>query len=685
MSLTPKVTVRAPSSSGITAILEQGSASLPSIATAAQSGLYRLAGSDGVGVSVNGTARVEVSQGNVSVVGNTRVTTTSMAQYGGGRRVDGLPRIQPTWQNLGSYADPSGLKVSLTLANVTTYGTSVKSAGTVRQTTLANRPTYVPADATDGRPAIAFDRTSTQYLTGDSMTFNCGTNGGLTAVVMVKLSGTPSSYENVFFGINSESGYYILCERNNARNQLGFYVRNATTLVASGFTSTTLSQERWYVLAFRVRSVAGTWTAQCYENGVLTDSMTPTAAIADRTWTWFSVGAQPWGPLNGAMRYLGLWDRPLTDAELTRVTEAARIYPDLQGVPPILRYLQGSRDSCLVESSSDMIVPGPTGFGGGLHIAGAVVLPDGRIFCPPNAYQNIARLVDPRTNVVTSAALPYAANGDSPYQGSVLLPNGKVFLLPRYATYGLTFDPATDTATTNNVTFSGTPTHQGGVLLPSGQVFLAPYNATYALLYDYVSDSLSTPTPVFPGSAAFNGATLMADGRVFCVPWNGTTARIFNPITSEISTPSGTYPGSQGAFGGAVLLPDGRIFIVPYNSTTARIYDAQSDILSTPNGTYPGNAAYRSAVLTACGRVALIPNNAANAVIWDPQSDTLSTARGTVASPDRSYWGGVLLPDGRIFMTPCNKTQALYLVTGGTGFASLPNNVLLSPWLNNKH
>jgi hypothetical protein len=683
MSLSTQFTLRPPGTAQTTAVLDAGSATSPAVFTASQSGIYRDPGG-ALGISVNGVPRVLAHAGNVALLGDSInaanvLSATHSLTIGGERKVDGLPAVQPTWRNLGSYADPPTPALQLTMSNVTTYQNTVTNWGSTSQTNVTNRPTYVTKDPLDGTPAIQFDRTAVQSLQGTPVTMNCETNGGLTILLMFKFTGSPLSYE-VPLWLTSSSGVTfdrINIERVVLSSRIRLTIQNGYNIIATGDID--VVQNTWNVIAYRHLNIVGQWTLERFLNGnkIGLGQTFSNIAITNRTLYNVLVGVGG-AYFNGSIRYLGVWDRPLSDAELAKVTEAARVYPDIQGIAPISRFLQGSRDACMVEPASDMILPGPAGFPGTIGLAGAVLLPDGRIFCPP--YNGTtARLVDTRTNTVSTPNLTVPSGAS--FQGSVLLPNGQIYLVPRVSTYGLTFDPATDTATTSAVTFDGT-IMSGGVLLPSGQVFVSPYNATYALLYDYISDSLSTPSAVFPGNAAFFGATLMADGNVFCVPWNSTTARIFNPVTQTLSTPSGTYPGST-AFAGGVLLPDSRIFLVPYASTTARVYDAQTDTLSTPNGTYQ-TTGYRGGVLTACGRVAMIPYNAANAVLWDPQSDTLTTARGTIDAPDRSYWGGVLVPDGRIFMTPCNKTQSMYLYAGGWGLAQLPNNVLMSPWLNNK-
>ena len=73
----------------------------------------------------------------------------------------------------------------------------------------------------------------------------------------------------------------------------------------------------------------------------------------------------------------------------------------------------------------------------------------------------------------------------------------------------------------------------GGVLLPDGRVFCVPRNSTTARIYDPITDTVTTPVGTYPGGNAFYGGVLLPDGRVFCVPYYSTTARIYgNPLPS---------------------------------------------------------------------------------------------------------------------------------------------------------
>ena len=104
------------------------------------------------------------------------------------------------------------------------------------------------------------------------------------------------------------------------------------------------------------------------------------------------------------------------------------------------------------------------------------------------------------------------------------------------------------------------------------------------------------------------------------------------------------------------------------------------DTLTTPTGTYPGIYAYFGGVLLPDGRVFCVPYNATSARIYDPVTNTLTTPPGTYPGSS-AYAGGVLLPDGRVFCDPRNATSAR-IYGGISNLAPLDLNFVTSPYFN---
>ena len=102
-----------------------------------------------------------------------------------------------------------------------------------------------------------------------------------------------------------------------------------------------------------------------------------------------------------------------------------------------------------------------------------------------------------------------------------------------------------------------------------------------------------------------------------------------------------------------------------------------ADTLITPNGTYPGIDACFGGVLLPDGRVFCVPASSTTARIYDPVTNTVTTPGGTYPG-GFAFTGGVLLLDGKVFCVPRN-TSAARIYGGGGGFNI---NVSLSSYYN---
>jgi len=104
--------------------------------------------------------------------------------------------------------------------------------------------------------------------------------------------------------------------------------------------------------------------------------------------------------------------------------------------------------------------------------------------------------------------------------------------------------------------FSGVDRFLGAVLLPDGRVYIVPYNASTAVIYDPVSNtSFTCAAHGVSGGDAFAGAVLLPDGRIYHVPHLGSASVIYNPATNTNSACAAHLAGNY-AFMGGVLLPD---------------------------------------------------------------------------------------------------------------------------------
>jgi len=89
-----------------------------------------------------------------------------------------------------------------------------------------------------------------------------------------------------------------------------------------------------------------------------------------------------------------------------------------------------------------------------------------------------ARIYDPATDTLTTPSGVFSGSFD--FSGAVLLPDGRVFCVPYISTTARIYNPFNDTLTTPAGAYPGGGAFSGGVLLPDGRVFCVPFNATSA-------------------------------------------------------------------------------------------------------------------------------------------------------------------------------------------------------------
>lgn len=366
--------------------------------------------------------------------------------------------------------------------------------------------------------------------------------------------------------------------------------------------------------------------------------------------------------------------------------------------------------------------PGATGsvttFGGAF--SGGVLLPDGRIFLVPFNHNEVW-IYDPEKDSVTipSQPSPALASTAQLFMGAILMPpaannthtansyrvlcipyNRKRVLIYDCASNSLSWGGAADTTSLVNKAFCG------GVLLPvesgSGnqrRALLAPYDNNQAYTMTYTGElavvagiNLSNPRAhgavlTSTGNAVFftstgravynttsNSAThstlstgfncypvATADGHQILIPISGgNILRVNDSTGSSLFTHGATLQGSNNCCFGAVRFPCGTILALGMGAQLGGFLIDETD---TSNST---------------GIVAFLPASAFNSPAWNG-----GTHSGVGTDLGRSpFSGGVLLPDGRAFITPCTSTTAR-IVSLRTSVCPPDWNVILGP-NNNK-
>jgi hypothetical protein len=192
------------------------------------------------------------------------------------------------------------------------------------------------------QPVVRFDRDRTHHFVASaSQTFNMDTNGGFTAMVHMRFTGTAAIWERAFDFANLDKTLNVYFGRNSTTTALQFGFVDSGVVTTTNSATGAIVQDEWAVFAVVYNKAAQTMTI--YKNNVV--SGTPATGIAtraNRTINTCYVGRSHYAAngdayLNGDIRALYVWDRALTAAEMRAV------YADLtrdQFTPsPVIRSL----------------------------------------------------------------------------------------------------------------------------------------------------------------------------------------------------------------------------------------------------------------------------------------------------------------------------------------------------------
>jgi hypothetical protein len=253
------------------------------------------------------------------------------------------------------------------------------------------------------------------------------------------------------------------------------------------------------------------------------------------------------------------------------------------------------------------------------------------------------------------------------YCSSRLLLDGRVYLGPNYFDIAKIYDPITDTVV-SSVDKSYPETQEAFsncVYLPDGKIFLVPYNTIYARIYNPGQDNLATEqsSGEYRIRGAYSKGILTPAGDIFHVPFNSATDLVYSTVNKTLQQSQGTYPGNEAYIDG-VLLPDNKILLVPYKTNVPVLFDLNVPYADPANPIMPltfinteaigASGQFSGGVMMADGRVFLVPTDRSNALIYDHTTRSFTTASGTYPLGGTSI-GGCLLADGRVLVTPINN------------------------------
>jgi hypothetical protein len=168
---------------------------------------------------------------------------------------------------------------------------------------------------------------------------------------------------------------------------------------------------------------------------------------------------------------------------------------------------------------------GKSYFGGQLVYDGTVV-----ILTPHNSSFGLRIDTDPPYSVNIADVINTSFSGNMDYAGAVLLPDGRVYFVPYNATTARIYDPVADTFSTPNGIFPGNAAYRNGVLMPDGRVCMPPFGPTNNRIafYDPVTDTTMFSTGVGGFGFKFCSGTVLNDGTVFLAPYTEPNALFLN-------------------------------------------------------------------------------------------------------------------------------------------------------------
>lgn len=273
--------------------------------------------------------------------------------------------------------------------------------------------------------------------------------------------------------------------------------------------------------------------------------------------------------------------------------------------------------------------------------ANACLAPNGKIYLPAIWGSTLVKTIDPSNNTV--ANIHTQASGSSGFDNPILGPNGKIYCTPVSTAYGYTgrtfmmvIDPNTNTVSSVGP-FPGSPSMNtgGGILHPNGKIYYTPNQQTYGLIFDPTTDTFTTYVPSAAlggkfnynvgGNGQFSNAVLVPDGRIFFTPYNSSIVAIIDPslsVTDNNFVRTFSYPFSSlvsnntyWPFLGGALAPNGKIYLSPGYATLIGIIDPKTETLSTflggaPAGLFGTSGSHTQPIVTPNGKIFFVPTYA---------------------------------------------------------------------------
>jgi streptogramin lyase len=335
---------------------------------------------------------------------------------------------------------------------------------------------------------------------------------------------------------------------------------------------------------------------------------------------------------------------------------------------------------------SAIIINNPVNY----NYLGGVLAPNGRIYCIPGNGNNVG-IINPYNNTIDTTSISGLPSGFK-YLGGVVSTNGKIYCIPLNATNVGIIDPLTNTIDTTTISMTTYPDLSagskfwGGVLGTNGKIYCVPRGVNYVGIIDPINNTFDSTSITF--TSAQSGANILAystgalgsNENIYFCPFTATS--IMRLRTSDNSLnfiDVSNYGGfGSGRWGGSVCGPDGNVYLIPSdNQFVVRIDVSNETVSSVFNAVVAANGWCRGATLGLDGRIYGIPSSttggASNKLLfYDVLNNTGGTITSNLPSGGEKFYGGVLAPNGKIYMIPATYPNVATIETG------IPQ---LQPWM----
>lgn len=275
------------------------------------------------------------------------------------------------------------------------------------------------------------------------------------------------------------------------------------------------------------------------------------------------------------------------------------------------------------------------------------------------------------------------------YQGGALAPNGKIYLLPRYASAGLesnigVIDTATDTFSNTLVTYETPMINSGYFGMVSdgkGKIYCMPRQDSNVGVIDTVTNTFSNA--YLSGDAnhgtthGYAGGVLAPDDKIYCIPYNASNVLVIDTNTGTVSDEVIIQDTSKRKqkFRGGVLAPNGKIYCIPHSESHIGVINpverTYSNTIVLNRSSPSGRSRYSGGAMGANGKIYMTPLSSELSIGYidtdrNSYSNSAVTGTGIVlegGATSNLYTGATLAPSGKIYIPPNRNSNVIVIDT----------------------